>query len=282
MSKKDQAQENIVLYLNELQNKVNVTPAFVHTDRGGEFDSNSFRQFLLKRGILLEQGPPESPQTNGVAERFNQMLLSKTRCLLAQSKIPIQLWVEAAKHGSLLLNLLPHKAINMISPQELLKKEDMQIKPTISLNSLIPFDMKTTVHVGDSKSKLNPRGETLKALTYERYSDGMRFYNEESNKIRIGKDFQLQQMKSESWVRQEIVNLPTAVSDTKNNSAPVVNLETTMTWVKKHLSKSPLEINIMSMSPITEKLQRISLIKLTLATSWKKVVGKQNRQNAIC
>ncbi|MBW0531098.1 hypothetical protein O181_070813 [Austropuccinia psidii MF-1] len=89
MSKKDQAQTNIVSYLNELQNKVNVTPAFVHTDRGGEFDSNSFRQVLFKRRISLEQGPPESPQTNGVAERFNQTLLSKIRCLLAQSKIPI-------------------------------------------------------------------------------------------------------------------------------------------------------------------------------------------------
>ncbi|MBW0533910.1 hypothetical protein O181_073625, partial [Austropuccinia psidii MF-1] len=204
MSKKDQAQENIVLYLNELKNKVNVTPAFVHTDRGGEFDSNSFWQFLFKRGISLEQGPPESPQTNG---------------------IPIQLWVEAAKYGSLLLNLLPHKPINMTSPQELLRKEDMQIEPMISLSSLIPFGMKTTVLVGDSKSKLNPRGETLKALTYESYSDGMRFYNEESKKMRISRDFQLPQMQSESQVRQEIVNLPTAVSETKNNSAPVVNFD---------------------------------------------------------
>ncbi|MBW0553555.1 hypothetical protein O181_093270, partial [Austropuccinia psidii MF-1] len=138
-------------------------------------------------------------------------------------EIPIRLWVEATKHSSLLLNLLPHKAINMISPQELLRKEDMQIEPTISLSSLIPFRMKTTVLVGDSKSKLNPRGETLKALTYESYSDGMRFYNEESNKIRMSRDFQLPQMQRESRVRQEIVNLPTAVAGTKNYSAPAVN-----------------------------------------------------------
>ncbi|MBW0533751.1 hypothetical protein O181_073466 [Austropuccinia psidii MF-1] len=32
-------------------------------------------------------------------------------------------------------------------------------------------------------------------------------------------------MKSESQVRQEIVNLPTAVSETENNSAPVNNLD---------------------------------------------------------
>ncbi|MBW0542686.1 hypothetical protein O181_082401 [Austropuccinia psidii MF-1] len=202
MSKKDQAQDNVVSYLNELKNKI-----------------------LFKRGISLERGPPESPQTNGVAERFNQTLLSKIRCLLAQSKIPIQLWVEAAKHGSLLLNLLPHKAINMHSPQELLGKENMQIEPSIKIRSLIAFGMKTTVLTGDPKSKLTPRGETLKALTYESYSDGMRFYNEESKKIRISRDFQLPQMKSKPRVRQEIVALPTAVAETVISPVSGINAD---------------------------------------------------------
>ncbi|MBW0461712.1 hypothetical protein O181_001427 [Austropuccinia psidii MF-1] len=125
------------------------------------------------QGIVLEWGLPESPQTNGVAEHSNENLCSKIQCLLAQSRIPIQMWTEDAKHSSLLLNLLPHRAINMKSPQKLLEKTKINIEKGINLNSLIPFGMKTTVHLKNSKSKLDPRGETLKALTYESYSDDL-------------------------------------------------------------------------------------------------------------
>ncbi|MBW0480305.1 hypothetical protein O181_020020 [Austropuccinia psidii MF-1] len=221
MSQKNQAQTNLMLYMNKIYNKVNITPAFFHTDRGGEFDSNSFRQILFKKGISLEWGPPESPQTNGVAELFNQTLLSKIRCLLAQSRIPIQMWTEAAKHSSLLLNLLPHKAINMNSPQHFLEKTKMTIEKIIYLSSLIPFGMKTTVHVKNSKSKLDPRGETLKALTYESYSDGMRFYNQETKKIKISNDFQLPRIQSEVQICQDLDNLPTAVMEHENHEIPI-------------------------------------------------------------
>ncbi|MBW0478627.1 hypothetical protein O181_018342 [Austropuccinia psidii MF-1] len=42
MKNKIQAQGFMMAFVNEIHNKVNVTPAFLHTDRGGEFDSNSF------------------------------------------------------------------------------------------------------------------------------------------------------------------------------------------------------------------------------------------------
>ncbi|MBW0587356.1 hypothetical protein O181_127071 [Austropuccinia psidii MF-1] len=103
------------------------------------------------------------------------------------------MWTEAAKHSSLLLNLLPHEAIDMNSPQQLLKKAKMNIKKSISLNSLIPFGMKTTVQVKNSKLKLDPRGEILKALTYE----------------------------SEVQIHQDLDNLPTAVMEHENHEVPI-------------------------------------------------------------
>ncbi|MBW0549977.1 hypothetical protein O181_089692, partial [Austropuccinia psidii MF-1] len=146
-------------------------------------------------------GPPVSPQTNGIAERFNQTLLTKIRCLLAQSKIPAQLWNEAAKHGSLLLNLLPHKAINMESPLKVLQRTNATIESEMELNKLIPFGIKTTVHVRKNDSKLDPRGETLKALTYKEYLDGMRFYNDQTKRL-----------------RQDIITLPIPVVKTRIES----------------------------------------------------------------
>ncbi|MBW0545617.1 hypothetical protein O181_085332 [Austropuccinia psidii MF-1] len=121
MKEKGEAEECIKSYLIEIKNKLGITPAFLHTDQGGEFNSHSFLNYLNTQGISLERGPPESPQTNGVAERLNQTLLSKVRCFLGQSNIPSSYWDEAVSHASLLLNLLPHKYLGMKSPTSTLR-----------------------------------------------------------------------------------------------------------------------------------------------------------------
>ncbi|MBW0560796.1 hypothetical protein O181_100511 [Austropuccinia psidii MF-1] len=38
-------------------------------------------------------------------------------------------------------------------------------------------------------SKITPRGEVLRALTFERYSDGLRLLNLETGKIRVSQDY---------------------------------------------------------------------------------------------
>jgi hypothetical protein len=38
---------------------------------------------------------PETPQQNGVAERFNRILVEIGRCLLIQAKLPKSCWVRA-------------------------------------------------------------------------------------------------------------------------------------------------------------------------------------------
>ncbi|MBW0538333.1 hypothetical protein O181_078048 [Austropuccinia psidii MF-1] len=68
MSEKGQVEGHIKSFLMEIKNKINITPAYLHTDRGGEFSSKPFIDFLTSHGISLERGPPDSPQTNGVAE----------------------------------------------------------------------------------------------------------------------------------------------------------------------------------------------------------------------
>ncbi|MBW0540675.1 hypothetical protein O181_080390 [Austropuccinia psidii MF-1] len=152
LSEKSQATEHIKSYLMEMKNKLNITPAYLHTDQGGEFSSQLFITFLISQGISLERGPPESPQTNGVAERFNQTLLSKIQCLLGQSNIPVGYWDEAAAHASLLLNLLPHKYLKMTPPVSVLKEKDCLIEPEIDLRKLIPFGMKVTIRVSHDYS----------------------------------------------------------------------------------------------------------------------------------
>ncbi|MBW0470027.1 hypothetical protein O181_009742 [Austropuccinia psidii MF-1] len=222
MTNKSQAQGNIMAFVHEVFNKVNTRLAFLHTDRGGEFDSTLFRQFLFDKGISLERGPADSPQTNGIAERFNKTLLTKIRCLLAQSKIPVCMWNEAASHGSLLLNLLPHKAIGMNSPYEVLSRNNMILEAPMGMEKLIPFGFKTIVHVRNVSSKLALRAETLKALTFEKHSDSMRFYDESANKVQITRDFSFPNILVDRTLRQEVVSFPLPVikSHTPITSVP--------------------------------------------------------------
>ncbi|MBW0481884.1 hypothetical protein O181_021599 [Austropuccinia psidii MF-1] len=169
-TQKGEAEECIKSYLMEIKNKLGITPAFLHTDRGGEFNSHLFLNYLNTQGISLERGPPESPQTNGVAERFNQTLLFKVRFLLGQSNIPSSYWDEAVSHASLLLNLLPHKYLGMKSPTSTLGDCNCSIEPKTNLNRLVPFGIKVTIKIINPSSKIEPRGEILWALTFEKYS----------------------------------------------------------------------------------------------------------------
>ncbi|MBW0551620.1 hypothetical protein O181_091335 [Austropuccinia psidii MF-1] len=65
---KDQAGREIISFINEIRNKLNKVPAFLHSDCGGELTSNSFLSTLKQEGVSIEQGAPHSPQNNGVAK----------------------------------------------------------------------------------------------------------------------------------------------------------------------------------------------------------------------
>lgn len=74
---KSKSESNILAYFNKIRNRFGRFPAVFHLDRGGEFSSGTFLAELHCRGTTVERGPADSPQTNGLAKRFNQTLLTK-------------------------------------------------------------------------------------------------------------------------------------------------------------------------------------------------------------
>ncbi|MBW0461124.1 hypothetical protein O181_000839 [Austropuccinia psidii MF-1] len=188
--------------------------SFLHSDRGGEFSSTSSINKLKTLGICFEQGPPNSPETNGVAEHFNQSFLSKIRCLLSQSNIPIGYWDEAANHALLLLNHLPHKFLKMESPIDVLNSHNASLEPRIPLNRFIPFGMKVIVKSVNNQSKIHNRGESLRALTFGKYSDGLRVLDLKNGQIRISRDYSISSNIATAVVRQPESILPKAVKVT--------------------------------------------------------------------
>jgi transposase InsO family protein len=101
--------------MNEILNKTGKCPAIIHTDQGGKFSSKVFLSQLEKLGVRIEAGPANSPQTNGLAERFNQTILVKIRCLLVQSLVPINYWDEAAHYALTLINVVVFQTCHKFS-----------------------------------------------------------------------------------------------------------------------------------------------------------------------
>jgi transposase InsO family protein len=87
-----------------------------------------FKSFLSENGVSLEQGPANSPQTNGLAKRFNQAILVKMRCMLAQSAVPHNYWDEAARFASMLINMLPTLSLDWKSPISVLVDNESMIE----------------------------------------------------------------------------------------------------------------------------------------------------------
>ncbi|GJX62742.1 retrotransposon protein, putative, ty1-copia subclass [Tanacetum coccineum] len=86
--------ETFKVFKNEVENQLGKTIKALRLDRGGEYISQEFKDYLKACGIVQQLTPPYTPQHNGVSERRNQ---SATRILnmvptKKVDKTPYELW----------------------------------------------------------------------------------------------------------------------------------------------------------------------------------------------
>ncbi|MBW0588598.1 hypothetical protein O181_128313 [Austropuccinia psidii MF-1] len=100
----------------------------------------------------------------------------------------------------------------MKTPASVLNKKNCSIKPEVDFKRLVPFGMKVTEKISDPSSKIEPQGEILQALTFEKYSDGLRLLNLETGKIRVSCDYTLTACNPTPSMNQPASVLPNASS----------------------------------------------------------------------
>ncbi|GJS63575.1 retrotransposon protein, putative, ty1-copia subclass [Tanacetum coccineum] len=86
--------ETFKVFKNKVENQLGKTIKALRSDRGGEYISQEFKDYLKACGIVQQLTPPYTPQHNGVSERRNQ---SATRILKMVptkkvDKTPYELW----------------------------------------------------------------------------------------------------------------------------------------------------------------------------------------------
>ncbi|CAM8880925.1 unnamed protein product [Rhodiola kirilowii] len=70
-----------------------------------------FNEFCKTEGIARHHTVRDTPQQNGVAERMNQTLLERARCMLSNAGLLRRFWAEAVSTAWYLINRGPHTCI---------------------------------------------------------------------------------------------------------------------------------------------------------------------------
>ncbi|GJW05325.1 zinc finger, CCHC-type containing protein [Tanacetum coccineum] len=133
LSTKDQAFDTFKEYNKTIENELRTTLKMLRTDRGGEFTSNEFTQYCKENGIARQLTAPYSPQQNGVVERRNRTIISTTRCMMKAMNFPQNFWPKPVRHAIYILNSVPTKALEDITPYEAIKRRKPNLENLIRL-----------------------------------------------------------------------------------------------------------------------------------------------------
>ena len=160
----------------------------LRSDGGGEYINAEMHEYLAENGIRHETTTAETPQQNGVAERYNRTLLETIRALKISAGIPDKLWAELAATAAYLRNRLPTRANSKLGKGNISPYEAyFDHKPVIDHLRVIWAD--AYAHIPKSKRhKLAPRSNKLKLIGYHDQKKAYRLWNPDRDQIEISRD----------------------------------------------------------------------------------------------
>ncbi|KAD3337408.1 hypothetical protein E3N88_32928 [Mikania micrantha] len=103
---KSETFEKFKEFKQEVENQLGRKIKMFRSDRGGEYLSIEFHDYLKECGIVSQLTPPRTPQLNGVAERRNRTLLDMVVVLLEDVVLERALSVAAVKDGGPLSDIV--------------------------------------------------------------------------------------------------------------------------------------------------------------------------------
>jgi hypothetical protein len=148
-------------YLLRVERLHGVNLKKIRTDGGTEFQG-TMRIYLNARGIQHEQTTRYSPESNGVAERYNRTILEMARPMLFASNLPLQLWSEAISTAAFIRNRLPHSKTG-VSPHF----HWHGFKPSLSQLRVFGCVVHAQIPEETNRQKWDVRSEELYLVGYE-------------------------------------------------------------------------------------------------------------------
>ncbi|MDM1575528.1 integrase catalytic domain-containing protein, partial [Escherichia coli] len=111
MRHKSEAFKKFKEFRQEVEKQTRKSLKVLRSDRGGEYLSGEFRDYLKEHGIVSQWTPSGTPQLNEVSERRNRTLLDMVRSLMSFTDLPVFLWGHSLLTAIYLLNRVPSKTV---------------------------------------------------------------------------------------------------------------------------------------------------------------------------
>ncbi len=181
MRRKSESFDKFKEYKSEVENQLGKKIKILRSDRGGEYLSQEFKDYLKESGIVSELTPPITPQWNGVSERRNRTLLDMVRSMMSHSGLPLSFWGYALEAALLILNRSPSKSVEKI-PYEVWHGK----VPKVSF--LRVWGCKAYVKKLLHTTKLEPRSTECIFVGYPKETKGYYFYIPNENKIIVARN----------------------------------------------------------------------------------------------
>ena len=123
---KFRAFEKFQEFRNDVEKQLGRSIKSLRSDRGGEYLSQEFLDYLRDNGILSKWTPPYMPQHNGVAERRNRTLLDMVKSMMGKADLLKSLWGYALETVVYILNRVPSKSIE-VTPYEIWTNKKLRL-----------------------------------------------------------------------------------------------------------------------------------------------------------
>ncbi|GJZ22358.1 retrotransposon protein, putative, ty1-copia subclass [Tanacetum coccineum] len=164
-----------IVFKNEVENQLGKTIKALRSDRGGEYISQEFKDYLKACGIVQQLTPPYTPQHNGVSERRNRTLLDMVRSMMNLTTLPLSFWDYALESAARILNMVPTKKVDK-TPYELWfgKVPNLSYLKVWGCEALVKRD---------TPDKLQQRSVKCIFIGYPKETMGYYFYFPPENKI---------------------------------------------------------------------------------------------------
>ncbi|GJY15084.1 putative RNA-directed DNA polymerase [Tanacetum coccineum] len=151
----------------------------LRSDRGGEYLSQEFKDYLSENGIVQNLTSPYTPQQNGVSERRNHTLLDMVRSMFNLTTLPLSFWDYALESAVRILNMVPTKKVDK-TPYEIWHGK------APNLSYLKVWGCEAYVK-RDSANKLQQRSVKCIFVGYLKETMGYYFYFPPENKVIVAR-----------------------------------------------------------------------------------------------
>lgn len=184
LKNKNEASDNLINYIKQINTEKGVKVKRIRCDNGGEFTSNYFKNYCKNKGISLEYTAPYSPQMNGKAERLNRTIYDKARTMLDESNLPRHLWGQAILTATFLINRSPTAALRFKIPA-------IEFGTEFDLNKIKVFGCKAWATIIPRGDKFDNRAITVRMVGYAK--NGYKVWNPETDEVFITRDVKFQE-----------------------------------------------------------------------------------------